>query len=125
MYVSGCPHMFTILLVALSFATMPKPAPAPETLLFGFHNASWSRARELSKGLGTVVDKPAPGIYKLALKGASESRATHELKRRGAKYAFPWSIMNVDSSSIVSVKRHLAFLKALDELAGEERSEAA
>lgn len=79
----------------------------------------------MSKGIGTVSAKPAPGTYKLSLSRAvSEDKATRLLHERGAKYVFPWSVMNVDSSSIASVRRYRAFIDAEEDLSGNRTSEA-
>lgn len=112
------------------FPTKDGPGPAPfsskapaHRLLFGFHNASWARAKKMAKGVGTVVDKNSPGMYVVEFRKSNETAATNRLKRAGAKYVFPWSATTVDKGFLPSVEQALRFTNAEEELAGKKYEE--
>jgi hypothetical protein len=91
---------------------------APARLLFGFHDASWSRAREMTRGLGEVVLKVSPGMYALDLRPAVSERAVRRaLTSRHAK-VFPWSTLNVKRNSLNSVQAYLRYLESAEDFAG-------
>ncbi len=84
-----------------------------QTILIGERGAPERVIARAAAGLGKVGKKDAEGFYHMTLsKSVTLKAAIKKLKARGMDYVFEAEATKVDNSSLLSVERHISYLKA-------------